>query len=105
MKKVLTWSLVLTLIIACFPPLSVQAADDPSTYQIYYTYSDIQAEKGSADLRYGTNTNHIAWQQLSTNDADRGVNANGIFYLARNEREGIQIFYYGTAEATRKSFR
>ena len=101
-KKVLTWSLVLTLIIACFPPLSVQAADDPSTYQIYYTFSDIQAEKGSADLRYGTNTNHISWQQLSTNDASRGVNANGIFYLARNEREGIQIFYYGTAEATRK---
>lgn len=71
---------------------SAFAADD---YSLIYTYSDIQANKSSYDLRYGTNSNHIEWQWLP------GYNGGRIVYLARNEYEGFQVYFYEKSESGR----
>lgn len=102
MKKLL--SVLMTLVLVgltavplALPKLTAEAAEG---FTVYYTYSDIQSEKNSSDLRYGTNSNHISWQQLPKSDSAHGIYAKsgydnfGISYLAKNEREGMQIWYY-----------
>ncbi|MCI6771504.1 MAG: hypothetical protein MR567_06015, partial [Oscillospiraceae bacterium] len=85
MKKVISVLLCVLLIFGVMVPMSALAADD---YSLIYTYSDIQANKSSYDLRYGTNSNHIEWQWLP------GYNGGRIVYLARNEYEGFQVYFY-----------
>ena len=80
MKKIISYFLCSVILFVLFNPLYAGAYD--TNFSVYTTYSDIQAYEGSPDLRWGTNTNHIAWQQIST------------VYLARNEYEGFQVFFY-----------
>lgn len=59
-----------------------RAVSAESDFLFYTTYADLQAYEKSPDLRYGTNCYDIAWQAPRT------------AYLARNEYEGFQIFFY-----------
>ena len=85
MRRALSVVLCVILIFGVVAPMSAFAADD---YSLIYTYSDIQANKTSYDLRYGTNSNHIEWQWLPSYDGGR------IVYLAQNEYEGFQVYFY-----------
>lgn len=79
MKKLTSLFLCFILALGVISPANVLAADD---FLCYLTYSDIQAYSGSPDLRWSNNSNSVATQQIST------------VYLAKNEYEGFQIFYY-----------
>ena len=85
MRRALSVVLCVILIFGVVAPMSAFAADD---YSLIYTYSDIQTNKTSYDLRYGTNSNHIEWQWLPSYDGGR------IVYLAQNEYEGFQVYFY-----------
>ena len=92
MKKVISVLLCAVLMFGVMAPMSAFAADD---YSLIYTYSDIQANKSSYDLRYGTNSNHIEWQWLPS------YNGGRIVYLAQNEYEGFQVYFYEKAASGR----
>lgn len=85
---------IISLLISCIVILSsisiIAYAEDDFT--VLLTYSDIQDNKTSYDLRYGTNTNHIESQQLPS------YNGGSIVYLAKNEYEGFQLYYYEKSE-------
>lgn len=91
-KRVLSVLMTTVLIVLIFPVIKVNAAG----CYIRFTYSDMQAEKSDIDLSYGGNgaTDSIWRQRLRTSDSSRGISCDGIFYLAQNEREGVQIFFY-----------
>lgn len=78
----------------CFASTAVTAAAATEPYLFYLVYSDIQANKTSADQRYGANSNHINSQQLPTSDTARGISGSSIVYLAKNEREGFQVYFH-----------
>lgn len=79
-------------------------------YLFSYTYSDIQAEKSSDEQRYAwvdkNGQTHYdcniitapreGWggQDLPCNDASRGISRANTIYLAKNEREGFQVYFY-----------
>lgn len=84
------------MIVSCVPVAFAEAA----AYDFYLTYSDMQADKNQRDQRYGANSNSIAQQQLPTDNA-RGI-YNGVVYLAKNEREGFQAYFYEATEGGRQ---
>ena len=96
MKRVLSIILTVIMIITCLP---VAFAADAG-YDFCLTYSDIQADKNQRDQRYGANSNSILWQQLPT-DSARNIN-NSVVYLAKNEREGFQAYFYEATEGGRQ---
>ena len=89
MKKILSVLLCMLLIIGVMPVSSFAAETD---FDLYYTYSDIQVNKTSADQRYGSNNNHISQQQLPSLNGGRAV------YLAKNELEGFQAVFFEKGE-------
>ncbi len=104
MKKrisILLATLMLLLIAA--PSFVAVGATD---YFFSYTYSDIQAEKYSDLQRYKDKNgnyhsniitdSHPDWgsQDLPYNDASHGVSRANLIYLAKNEREGFQVYFY-----------
>jgi len=90
MKKAL--SIIMCLLMLLTIALPVTATAEETDFNLYYTYSDIQVNKTSADQRYGTNNNHIGWQPLYSVNGGRGV------YLAQNELEGFQVVFYERGE-------
>ena len=99
MKRFLSVFLTAVMLLALAAPLfPALAADD---YIYCYTYSDIQVEKNSDLQRYGTNSNPITGgggQDLPRNDSSRGVSNANLIYLAKNEREGFQVYFYEKGE-------
>ena len=108
MKKALSIILAaLMLALLAVPALPALAATD---YLFSYTYSDIQVEKNSEDQRYHwVDKNGIdryesniitspkaGWgqQDLPCNDASHGISRANTIYLAKNEREGFQVYFY-----------
>lgn len=89
MKKILSVLLCMLLIIGVMPVSSFAAETD---FDLYYTYSDIQVNKTSADQRYGSNNNHISQQQIPSLNGGRAV------YLAKNELEGFQAVFFEKGE-------
>ncbi|MCQ2462395.1 MAG: DUF4091 domain-containing protein [Clostridia bacterium] len=77
-KKIMCIFLTVVMLLSSVPLFAF--ADD--SYMCCLTYSDIQAYQGSGDLRYGTNCNAVDWQKVSR------------IYLAQNEREAFQVFFY-----------
>ena len=88
MKKAISILLTVLMLIGVMAPLALAAEGDNSNYTFCLTYADIQGNKTSPDLRYGTNSNHILWQLLPS------VNGRRAIYLAKNEHEGFQVFFY-----------
>lgn len=84
MKKAVAVILSVCILMGCFSYMSA-AADD---YTFYLIYSDIQANKYSEDQRYGANSNHVNSHQLPY------VNGARTVYLAKNEYEGFQAYFY-----------
>lgn len=85
----LVMSFIMTFSILICLPVNISAAEG---YDLYYIYSDIQANKTSQDQRYGSNSNNVSQQVLPYTNGARTV------YLAKNEYEGFQIYYYEKAE-------
>ncbi len=96
MRRLASFILIGLMLLLFVMPVGVYA--DDHDYLLYYTYADLQMEKYSENQRYGTNSNHIAWQQLPTSDSARGVSGCRIIYLAKNEREGMQVYFYEKGE-------
>lgn len=98
MKQIKKWAAkavaVLLAVSVCLASGAVTAVAANEPYLFYLVYSDIQANKTSADQRYGNNSNHINSQQLPTSDSARGISSSSIVYLAQNEREGFQIYFH-----------
>ena len=85
LKKVLSVLLCAALVLPVLPLHAASLTD----YTLYLTYSDIQANK---DIPAQQNYNGHCWQvyhqQLPTSGGYSNV------YLAQNEREGFQVYFY-----------
>ena len=84
MKKTIAVIISVCILLSCFSYMCF-AADD---YTFYLIYSDVQANKKSEDQRYGNNCNSVSSHQLSY------VNGARTVYLAKNEYEGFQAYFY-----------
>lgn len=84
---------VLLAVSVCFSSMAFTTSAATSPYLFYLVYSDLQMNKTSADQRYGANSNHINSQQLTNGDSARGIKGS-VVYLAKNEREGFQIYFH-----------
>ena len=93
-KKILSLLLTFILIFLITVPALTVNAEESAGPGIYFIYADIQAEQTQINSDYGefcfyaTSWRHI----LPQTDNARSVNCDGIFYLAKNEREGVQIY-------------
>ena len=103
MKKRVSILLAALMLLMMAAPSFVALGD--TDYIYCYTFSDIQVEKNSDLQRYGTNSNPITtvkddWggQDLPYNDTSRGVRNANLIYLAKNEREGFQVYFYEKGE-------
>lgn len=104
MKKRLSVFLAAFMLLLIAAPSFVAAG--ATDYLFSYTYSDIQVDKNSdlqrykdQDGNYHSNLitdSHPDWgsQDLPYNDADHGVSRANLIYLAKNEREGFQVYFY-----------
>ena len=79
-KRLVGILLCLILLMGILPTTAVHAAVEDDRLLVLLTYADIQANKNSFNQRYGTNTDDITWQQISS------------VSLAKNEHEGFQIY-------------
>ncbi len=100
MKKTLSFLLALLLVLFTVVPSISVSAEDSTGPEIYFIYADIQAEQTQIKSDYSDYCfSATSWRhQLPTADAARGVSCDGIFYLAQNEREGIQIYLTNPGE-------
>lgn len=89
---------VLLAVSVCFSSIIFSAGAATSPYLFYLVYSDLQMNKTSADQRYGANSNHVNSQQLTNGDSARGIKGS-VVYLAKNEREGFQIYFHEQTES------
>ena len=103
MKKRISILLAALLLILTAAPSFIALGD--TDYIFCYTYSDIQVEKNSDYQTYSGNSNKITtpkddWggQDLPYNDTSRGVRNANLIYLAKNEREGFQVYFYEKGE-------
>ena len=108
MKKMI--SVFLAVLMLALPVASALPALAANDYLFSYTYSDIQMEKNSEEQRYhwidkegkdkyGSNIitkDRQGWgsQDLPVSDASRGISRANVIYLAQNEREGFQVYFY-----------
>ena len=99
MKKAISVFLAVMMLLLISAPSLVAVGQ--TDYVFCYTYSDVQVEKTSDYQTYNGNSNKITtvkddWggQDLPYNDASRGVRNANLIYLAKNEREGFQVYFY-----------